>query len=215
MVSDLPADAVGGRGHYLHWLTDAVSMGGLSVPSESPAELAGLRAALDADLGPKGALENLLVDIMCTAVWRWRRLLRLETAVLAEGSGEEPAEPPGHADRSAAQRAAGQVDRLRERGKLSRAQEREARRLFGNLPPDQLYRRYVGQRVGMADQLQAAISDRERHHAWLHLTPLATGMIPSLGPQESLLMEQWFTSLDRLLALRAQNHRHLLGQPDD
>jgi hypothetical protein len=55
----------------------------LLLPCENGAALAELTADLRAQLPPVGALESLLVDRIIPAVWRLRRLIRVETGLFA------------------------------------------------------------------------------------------------------------------------------------
>lgn len=53
---------------------------------EDEAELEALGHALRAQFAPRGALQELLVDQIVAIAWRWRRLLRFETAAIVSGS---------------------------------------------------------------------------------------------------------------------------------
>jgi hypothetical protein len=53
---------------------------------EDEARFANLRDALYEELAPEGAMETLLVDKLIAMVWRWRRVLRFETAAIRMGA---------------------------------------------------------------------------------------------------------------------------------
>ena len=54
--------------------------------AEDGDQLDGLRDTLRREIAPKGALEEILTDKLVMVVWRWRRLLRYETAAIRERS---------------------------------------------------------------------------------------------------------------------------------
>lgn len=56
--------------------------------AENQAEYAALLAALQDDLRPKGALEELLVEKLAVLTWRWRRVLRFEAGAIRADSDE-------------------------------------------------------------------------------------------------------------------------------
>ncbi len=56
--------------------------------AENPAEYAVLLAALQDDLRPQGALEELLVEKLAAVTWRWRRVLRYEAGAIRQGADE-------------------------------------------------------------------------------------------------------------------------------
>ena len=62
------------------------------LPGEDGEALRGLGERLGAELQPVGELENLLVDRVVAAVWRLRRLGRVEAGIFAWESLEEQAE---------------------------------------------------------------------------------------------------------------------------
>ncbi len=62
------------------------------LPGEDGEALRGLGEHLRAELQPAGELENLLVDRVVAAVWRLRRLGRVETGIFAWERFEELAE---------------------------------------------------------------------------------------------------------------------------
>ena len=58
------------------------------LPGESPRQLAALCRALDTDLKPVGAMEELLVDLIASGWWRLRRSLDVERRSLM-GNGDD------------------------------------------------------------------------------------------------------------------------------
>ena len=110
-----------------------------------------LGAALRAQLQPAGALEELLVDKLVMLVWRWRRVIRYETAAIAAKADYVPPELPGiYRQRSleeleqslaTAHRdldALAQKHPLRHRPELWRRAFEVAKVLFGTDPDDVL-----------------------------------------------------------------------------
>src|SRR5262249_61696879 len=51
------------------------------LPDEAPQELEDLRGSLRADLSPEGPQEEVLVELMVDALWRRRRLGRVEAGI--------------------------------------------------------------------------------------------------------------------------------------
>lgn len=74
---------------------------------EDEAALAALRDDMCADLKPRGALEEFLVDHLVALMWRWRRVLRFETGATREVADEAVADWSRHQREKQAQ-----LDRL-------------------------------------------------------------------------------------------------------
>src|SRR5262245_21318685 len=55
----------------------------LLLPDEDPQELEDLRESIRADLNPEGTQEECLVELMVDALWRRRRLGRVEAGIYA------------------------------------------------------------------------------------------------------------------------------------
>jgi len=60
------------------------------LPDEDPQELEDLRESVRADLNPEGTQEECLVELMVDALWRRRRLGRVEAGIYSFQQGNEP-----------------------------------------------------------------------------------------------------------------------------